>query len=895
MSRNRRFTTGPVVISLKDHHTETIALNPVPGCPAAEVPISMLIKNLFTYWTGQAISPGSVLKRKYDAYKSLLEQDKRAHDLMAELEELYHDQVRVDFSVIEKKYAALSECVGRIVSDLNRMHPSRYLELNDFFQKIDAYARHLLAQPKPAADAPFCLQLADAADTERLNVGGKASSLAHLGRHFNLPVPSGFVITTAAFYHFIRHNRLKPFIDNSLASIDINDPGALDLLSQKLQLLILAAEVPPPVAAEVAAMVALVFGAEADSPPVAVRSSAVGEDGEASFAGQYKTLLNVDKAGILEAYKEVVASKYSPEALVYRINYGFTDMETPMAVLVVEMIDALASGVVYTEALNDPTPGMLEVHSVFGLGELLVQGDVGADLFKVKKGRPPAITEKRSAAQQHRMVSDRSGRTRIEALAGDRGAQYSIDEASVLTLAEWGMRLEHHANGPRDIEWCLDRAGQLRLLQSRPLITGQVHTLSPECRIDAIDNRILLSGGQRAASGVGSGPVFLATAESALSQLPEHAVLVTRSATAHYVRAMEKVSAVIAETGSTAGHFASVAREFGIPTIVNAEGATRKLVDGMIVTVFADQGVVFEGSVEPLLANPCLRKRPIADSPLTRKLTSVMGFVSPLTLLDPGDPGFTPGGCRSLHDIIRFAHEAGTREMFVIGDRAFGKGRGAKKLVSTIPLLLYLMDVGGAFSNDTAQTKTVRLEEIRCAPFLSVWKGLTHPGVQWSEFTHFNWAEYDKIVMSGGIISAESAQLASYAVLSSTYLNLNLKFGYHFVILDTFCGDNPAENHILFRFDGGGGDDHGRSLRAAFLYEVLGRLEFDVSRKSDLVDARLYGSSGSVISEKLDLLGRLLGATRLMDMYLSEAHQVAPFVEAFLKGKYHFSSVEMEG
>jgi hypothetical protein len=102
MSRNHRFTTGPVVISLKDHHTETIALNPVPGCPAAEVPISMLIKNLFTYWTGQAISPGSVLKRKYDAYKSLLEQDKRAHDLMAELEELYHDQVRVDFSVIEK-------------------------------------------------------------------------------------------------------------------------------------------------------------------------------------------------------------------------------------------------------------------------------------------------------------------------------------------------------------------------------------------------------------------------------------------------------------------------------------------------------------------------------------------------------------------------------------------------------------------------------------------------------------------------------------------------------------------------------------------------------------------------------------------------------------------------
>jgi pyruvate,water dikinase len=204
------------------------------------------------------------------------------------------------------------------------------------------------------------------------------------------------------------------------------------------------------------------------------------------------------------------------------------------------------------------------------------------------------------------------------------------------------------------------------------------------------------------------------------------------------------------------------------------------------------------------------------------------------------------------------------------------------------------MDVGGGLVDGTAKEKTVVPKKINCSPFHAVWKGLNHPGIQWGDFTHYNWAEYDKIVMSGGIISAESAQLASYVVLSEVYLNLNLKFGYHFVILDSLCSGKIEENHILFRFNGGGGDDHGRSLRAKFLQSVLRRLQFDVSRTSDLVDASLSGVTEAIIMEKLDQIGRLLGATRLMDMYLKEEDQVGPYVDAFLNGRYHFSTVEME-
>jgi len=133
---------------------------------------------------------------------------------------------------------------------------------------------------------------------------------------------------------------------------------------------------------------------------------------------------------------------------------------------------------------------------------------------------------------------------------------------------------------------------------------------------------------------------------------------------------------------------------------------------------------------------------------------------------------------------------------------------------------------------------------------------------------------------------------ASHAVLSSDYMNLNLRFGYHFVILDTLCSDQAEDNYILFRFSGGGADFEKRMLRADFLSQVLYRIGLEVNRKSDLVDARIKGEDRRAMKNKLDLVGRLLGATRLMDMYLKDESMVEGFVEDFMNGRYHFASVD---
>ena len=859
----------------------------------------MLInKNLFKYWTYQVFSPGTILRKKYEAFKSLLDHDKKAHELMAEIEEIYYNQDCVDFKVIEDKYEAFSRCVSAIVKDLSRICPTRYPDLSDYFRKFDFYVRFMLAPKELVFSPPFTIPLTEFPPDEVETAGGKAMNLSTIAADLNLPVPRGFIITTSGFYYYIEYNNLWDDINAELIKIDIRSIPSLDTASEALTSMILDAEIPPDIKDEIhQAFDSLWPGSSSgDDVRMAVRSSAAAEDSHSSFAGQYRTILNVEKKNLLEAYKKVLASKYSPEAIYYRINFGLSDAETPMAVLVLEMIDARSSGVMYTRILDAPETKQMDIHAIRGLGELLVGGRVSPDIITVAKNAPSTVVSRKFGFQTVQMVCSRDGQNEVIPVTEPEKVTLSIDDDTALMLAEWGIRLESHFQEPQDIEWCQNHDGDLFILQSRPLRTED-EISDPtrlECNFDDIANRVLLTGGDAAASGIGAGRIRKIEGEEDLENFPEGAVLVARDASPRYVRIMNRLNAVVTDLGSTAGHFSSVAREFGVPTLVNTGTAYAELPDSGEVTVHADGRKVYEGLVESVLASPCARRNLMTDSPFMRRLEYVMSFVSPLRLVDPSADTFKPEGCRSLHDIIRFAHEKAVEEMFTVGNRRIRKIGGSKKLQSGIPMMFYIIDVGGGLSDELKNDKIVTVDEIISPPMKALMKGLKHPDIQWGAFTHFDWAEHDKIVMSGGIISPEAAMFASHAIVSNDYANLNLRFGYHFVIVDTVCRDLAEDNYILFRFSGGGADLEKRMLRANFLSHILRRFDFEVNKKSDLVDAQLKAADRQTMEHKLDMLGRLLGATRLMDMYLKDASMVETYADEFMDGRYHFASEDMD-
>lgn len=849
----------------------------------------MLITNLFKYWRYQLFSPTAALREKYDGFKSLLGHDKRAHELMAELEEIYYNQRRVDFSVIETLCDELSRCVSHMVDDLLKVCPSHYSDLRFFHRKIDNYIRFMLTAKEAEPQPPWTMPLnAVSAEAEAM-VGGKASNLATIARELTLPVPPGFVVTTDAYFYFLESNDLRPFIDSRLSMIDINATASLDAISQEITGRILAARIPSDLAESIVSSLKTPGLSENGMTKIALRSSAVGEDSHASFAGQYLTVLNVDEDNILEAYKKVIASKYSSRAMYYRINYGLTDVETPMAALGLKMVDARASGVVYTADFDKPESARLNIHAIWGLGELLVSGKTPSDVFTVSKSDTAQIVERKIGEKARQMVPPRASSPEIIEVENYRKNQASIDDETIHQLADWGMRLESYFQNPQDIEWCTDNRGGLYILQSRPLRKELTQpTESIECTFDDVNHEVLVAGGQQASAGIAAGAVRRIKQASDLENVVEGTVLVARNASPLYAKVMNKLNAVVTDTGSTAGHLASVAREFGVPALVNTGNAFTTLTEGQMVTVHPEGGIIYEGVVDAMLESPCARRNLMTSSPFMRKLGYVMDFVSTLSLVDPEDETFQPQKCRSFHDIIRFCHEKAVQEMFHISQNRVRKLGGAKKLESNIPMQFFVLDVGGGLNGSAQSSKVITIEEIANESMRALFNGLGHPDILWDGFTHFDWAEHDRIVMSGGIISPKATMFASHAVLSDVYMNLNLRFGYHFVIIDALCGPKAEDNYILFRFSGGGADFHQRSLRADFLRKILQSLDFDVNIKSDLVDGQLKGLDPNSMLDKLNLVGRLLGATRLMDMYLKSESDVDGFVADFRAGRYHF-------
>jgi pyruvate, water dikinase len=818
----------------------------------------MQLNTLFKHWSYRIIAPGTLLREKYEALKELLSYDISCHEAMAEFQDLLHDEHREDFARIRKRFSYFSGQVGGMVQALETMDPGAYSSLKSYHKKFDFYTKFLIAAPAINFAPPYVFAFEDISINNK-QIGNKAKHLAVLKNILLSSVPRGFAISASGYHYFIEYNNLRGTIEAQLADLDINDTESLNFTSKKLKKILTEAELPPDI--EKAAYNAYDIWSPSGGEPiqVAVRSSAISEDGEYSFAGQYSTVLNVDKSGIGAAYKEVLASKYSPEALFYRISQGLGDEETAMSVLVQEMVAAASSGVLYTTGVthNDWDKDNLHLHIARGFGEQLVSGAVNPDYYVITRNEPHTIVSKETLSP-------------------------IIKDEQAKLLATQGMVIEKYFDSPQDIEWAENDQGELFILQARELhLTADDDLVDDE---NQYRDRILLSGCEKASGGVAGGVIFRVDSIEDLEKVPQGAVIVTKDSPPDFVKVIKKISAVLSERGSRASHFATVAREFGVPFLAGIDNARERFESGTVVSVDGNRGLVYEGLLQDLIDK---HTKPLGTGPYHRVLSEALKFITPLELTDPAGDNFTPEGCRSMHDIIRFCHEKALFSMFTTARP--GTGRGALRLDADIPLDVFLFDVGKGISTKTPKGQPVPLTSVRSTPFKALWQGLSHPDVQWKQ-KPFDWDAYDKIELAGGVPpKKDSFAFASYAVISPDYLHFNLRFGYHFTIVDVLCGDNQAENHCLLRFAGGGGDYDQLSLRIDFLSGVLERLDFTVDKKGDLLEAKLHGFSKEVMEQKLDMLGRLLGASKLMDMVLDGDEMVANCVEDFYDGRYSFS------
>ena len=818
-----------------------------------------------------------MLRQTYEAFKDLLAYDIRSHELMAEFMELYHDARLEDFARTRDRYRQLEITVSGMVSAFEKMNPLQAGSLRQYLIKYDFYIHLIIAPPERFLIPPLVVGHDRVADADL--VGQKSHTLLRMKNELLAPVPEGFTITATAAFLLIEQNRLRERLDTLLAGIDLHSAAVLEETSAEMMRLVRGMDVPEPlrrsILDEYDRIAASCPGGE---PPVAVRSSALHEDGEYSFAGQYETVLAVSRPGLLDAYLEVLASKYTPEALLYRVSTGLSDEEAAMAVLVLVMIDAAASGVVYTRNPVAESEGEeLLIQSVHGLGQPLVSGQAEPDayLFAGKEQIPGKI----SAGSQSSQLILENGQLLHRELPAEDGGPLSLRPEQASRLAALARETAAFFGGPQDIEWALDSEGQLYLLQSRPLRTEQPKGTEPENAEASPDITPLLLGAKRASGGCGCGRVHHLDPEIP-ALIPDQAVLVTRSIPPSLVRYIGGLAAVVCAGGAITGHFATICREMGVPLLVDVGEAHLQLPSGALVTVDANRGAVYPGRIDALLArSPVTADR--QATPHFRRLRAMLDHITPLHLIDPGSPEFRVQSCRSLHDIIRFIHEKSVQTMFGLGDMVSGKSRRSRKLETDLPLDIYLLDVGGAFLSDDGDTKTISIDDLDARPFKAIWEGLCHPDIDWDSRLHFDWKAFGDMALSGGLASGGAGEFASYAVVSPDYLNLNMRFGFHFTLVDCFCGEESRANYCQVRFAGGGGDYQGRSMRIRLLRSLFSRLGFEVRVRADLLDARVADLPAPAMNELLVMVGRLLGTTKLLDMVLKEDEDITRHEERF--------------
>jgi len=808
----------------------------------------MQLTQLFKHWSYQVFAPGTLLRRKYEAFKSLLKHDAIALELIADLEEVFYGETMADRQRALYLSGKLSEAVGTMAGQLVEMNPTGYMELPEYFRKIDFYVRMAMELDQPEVGPPYILSLEDAASFPQL-AGGKASNLGRVANIDGVPVPKGFVVTANAFNYFIDYNDLSDGIEKCLRQMVVGDRDLLARLTLEVQEMIMAGEVPEEIARGIRFGVSEII--EGDDL-IAVRSSALAEDGEISFAGQYASELNVQPNDVLEAYKRVLAGKYCPRAISYRISNGLTDTETAMAVLVLPMVDAENAGVVYSKDPDCWGGNAIGIYGVCGLGEGLVDGSITPGKASLTRDEEPVIDKD---------------------CTPDMGGLPS--EETLVTLAKHAMKLEKEFGGPQDIEWAEDVTGELYILQARPLQRERQKT---EVTHDPIGVMPWQEGLERAATGAGCGEVYYAPTGERIARIPEGAVVITPTLQPSLLTFIRKMSGVIAETGSRASHFASVAREMGVPVLVGKLDS--ELETGQVVTVDGSSGTIYDGCVEAILTR--YRRDPDAPKIVLDPYKRVVPITVKLNLTDPDADSFTPEGCRSMHDVVRFCHEKAVGEMFSIVDK---RGRGmyaAKRLKTELPLVMYLLDLGDGLFAGCEKEKIVSPQDIKSRPMWALWYGLSDSRVKWPDrLTHMDWEEFDKV--AGGIFSFDSKLLASYGLISDDYLHLMVRFGYHFSVVDTVCSPDAGSNYINFRFKGGGAGFDQRLLRLEFIRQVLERYGFDTSTRGDMIDAKHSRGDENETRRLLARLGYLMAVTRLMDMRMDSEEMVVAEVERFIE------------
>ena len=580
----------------------------------------------------------------FSSFRRLLDSNNQILDLMTGMGDKLGGDYIFDTHYIHTSCQEIASLVYKLIHHFNFIAQDRYPGLDDAFWRINTGIQEML-EGKTSLRLDRQCTIADTFITADLEeqVGAKNANLAQLKNVLDLNVPDGFAVTSSAFHWFLAYNGLDRGIE-SLISQRKEKLISSKKASQEIRSRIDSAAFPPGMKKEIQKALKKLAGWGAKRKlRLAVRSSAVGEDGKNSFAGQYTSCINTRADDFFKSYRTVVKSAYSRQAMAYRDANGIEAHETAMAVVCMEMVQPRVSGVLYTLDPVRPEENRMKINAALGLGSPLVSGQAVFDGYDVEREAPHRISHMTVGDKTRCLVPLPHGGVDHEDVPQALQSVPCLTDEQAARLAEIGIMVERYFRAPQDIEFSIDAAGKIWILQSRPLNIKEKMSRMV-CDIPKIKEKydIVFSGkGMVAQDGIAIGKVFLYEDGRDLDDFPPGAVLVTRHASPKFAMIAKYAAGIITDIGSPAGHMATIAREFRVPTLVDTGIATSKLTQGQEITLDTEGKVVYDGSAKALCYYAFTDDN-FADTYEYRLLKRVLKKISPLTFVDPEDKRFSP-------------------------------------------------------------------------------------------------------------------------------------------------------------------------------------------------------------------------------------------------------------
>ena len=433
--------------------------------------------------------------------------------------------------------------------------------------------------------------------------------------------------------------KLRTFINNVVEGF-ATSPEGIDQLRKRsvmVQAAILSVPLPPEVNQAVrSAYRAICKENEDDMTPVAVRSSAAGEDSrKKAFAGLQDTFLNmVGEDHVAEAYSWDCASAYNLRSMTYRreaILDAMTKAEelgdesigeqakkdwaiegTSLSVCIMQMVRPVVSGTAFaadtaTGCRGTDRKDLVSIDASYGLGEAVVGGKVTPDkayVFTRDDGSPVVIRQ--MGCKDMKIVYDDRGGTKEVKVPELEALRWALSLSQAETVAKGVRAISKQYGGIiMDTEFCIDAHDKLWFVQARPEtrwnseLEQHPHTIFMRRR--EVDPEALASAetvleGNGASRGAGHGVVRFLRSALELNKVNKGDVLAAERTDPDMVPGMRIATAIMADVGGDTSHAAITSRELGIPAVIGIQhiDAIRAL-DGMEVTVDGSRGRVYRG------------------------------------------------------------------------------------------------------------------------------------------------------------------------------------------------------------------------------------------------------------------------------------------------------------